>query len=170
VDTAAADVPRAKELLKPEPVVAAEERHHVHPRERDRRKNAAFIRQGEWFFVPEKGLEVDERMILRKEPLVRGKGKPHVADELFRCGGETVYVAGWTNEVVLTESEYRRKLQEDPSLKHGLWRIMTRNPEVYVRGRVRHPDHKTVTLRGWHRVYVNNERFEGKSVVSEFLD
>jgi hypothetical protein len=34
---------------------------------------------------------------------------------------------------------------------------MRRNPGVYVRGRVRHPDHATITLPGWHRVVMNTE-------------
>jgi hypothetical protein len=31
--------------------------------------------------------------------------------------------------------------------------------EVYARGEVRHRDHKTIDLVGWHRVYMNRERF-----------
>ena len=34
---------------------------------------------------------------------------------------------------------------------------MRRNPGVYVRGRVRHADHATITLHGWHRVLMNTE-------------
>ena len=34
---------------------------------------------------------------------------------------------------------------------------MTRNAEVYVRGRIRHADHRTITLHGWHRVLMNTE-------------
>ena len=30
---------------------------------------------------------------------------------------------------------------------------------VYVRGRVRHPDHATVVLRPWRRAIVNSESF-----------
>ncbi len=29
------------------------------------------------------------------------------------------------------------------------------NPTVFVRGRVRHPDHKTIVLHGWHQVLMN---------------
>jgi hypothetical protein len=32
-----------------------------------------------------------------------------------------------------------------------------RDPEVFVRGRVWHNDHKTVVLEGWHRVAMNTE-------------
>lgn len=31
------------------------------------------------------------------------------------------------------------------------------NPEVYVRGSVRHPDRATIELEGWHRVFINAE-------------
>ena len=41
---------------------------------------------------------------------------------------------------------------------HGWgWRAMWRNAGVYVRGRIRHPDHATITLHGWHRVLMNTE-------------
>jgi hypothetical protein len=34
---------------------------------------------------------------------------------------------------------------------------MRRNPGVYVKGRVCHADHATITLHGWHRVVMNTE-------------
>jgi len=34
---------------------------------------------------------------------------------------------------------------------------MRRNASVNVRGRVRHADHKTIVLHGWHRVLMNTE-------------
>ena len=34
---------------------------------------------------------------------------------------------------------------------------MMRNPTVYVKGRVTHADHATITLDGWHRVEMNTE-------------
>ena len=34
---------------------------------------------------------------------------------------------------------------------------MKRNPEVYARGAVRHPDHAVIVLPVWHRVYMNTE-------------
>jgi hypothetical protein len=37
----------------------------------------------------------------------------------------------------------------------GDWRVMRRNPKVFVRGTVRHADHKTVLLDGWHEVFSN---------------
>jgi hypothetical protein len=35
---------------------------------------------------------------------------------------------------------------------------MVRDPEVYAQGAVRHPDHATIRLHGWHRVLMNTER------------
>ena len=37
------------------------------------------------------------------------------------------------------------------------WQAQRRNPRVYARGRVRHPDHATITLSDWHRVAMNTE-------------
>jgi hypothetical protein len=34
---------------------------------------------------------------------------------------------------------------------------MTADPELYAKGTVRHPDHATITLQGWHRVEMNTE-------------
>ena len=41
--------------------------------------------------------------------------------------------------------------------KQTVWRTMTRNPHVYVRGTVRHSDHKTIFLAGWQEVLMNTE-------------
>jgi hypothetical protein len=47
---------------------------------------------------------------------------------------------------------------------------MRRNPKVYVRGRVRHPDHATVTLDGWHEVFSNTEHLSKAMGDVVFLD
>ena len=44
--------------------------------------------------------------------------------------------------------------------------MMKRDAAVYVRGEVRHPDHKTVYLEGWHRVFMNTEN---RSMAMRFL-
>jgi hypothetical protein len=33
-----------------------------------------------------------------------------------------------------------------------------RGPDVFAKGAIRHPDHATVVLRGWHQVAMNIER------------
>lgn len=150
-------VKTAFEALKPPAVRILENRLHVKPRKRNRRRNAAFVRQGEWFFVPlENGEPIDERWILRNEPIARGGGKPHVCEELVRQGGELVYVSS-QHPVGVTEDQRRRLISRRPELRHLRWIAQRRNPNVFVRGRVRHPDHKTIVLSGWHQVMMNTE-------------
>lgn len=151
--TPISSVKHAIQALKPEAVV--EKEHAVRVKNRDRRTNSARIRQGEWFFVPDVKAQVPPLLILRDEPLRRSRGgKPHVCDELFRRGGESVYVSGAALEG-LTEFQYGRLSESERSRWN--WTLMRRNPTVLVRGKVRHPDHKTVFLDGWHRVYSNTE-------------
>lgn len=124
--------------------------------ERNRRRNAAFIRQGEWFFVPVPSFQPGTGLVLHNEPLRRGNGKPHVCEFLFRIGGELVYVSPeYPNG--LTEVQYKRLVQRRPKLAKLRWTTMRRNRGVYVQGRIRHPDHKTVVLPGWHWVAQNTE-------------
>lgn len=35
---------------------------------------------------------------------------------------------------------------------------MQRNPAVYALGKIRHPDHATLTLPFWHRVVMSQEQ------------
>jgi hypothetical protein len=70
----------------------------------------------------------------------------------------------------VTESQYRTILCSNPSARTWGWRTMRRNPGVYVRGRVRHADHATITLHGWHHVVMNTEN-ESKAMRNvAFLD
>jgi hypothetical protein len=104
----------AKEALQPWQVRRAVAR--VRPKDRFKRRNTAYVRQGEWFFLPRWTLEVDPRNVVRDEPLRRVRGKAHVAEFVF-----------------LSEA--------------GL----------YAAGSVRHPDHNTIVLHGWHQVLANME-------------
>lgn len=150
-------VRQAKEALKPAEVHSAQARQRLRAKARNRRKNAAYVRQGEWFFLPVADMAVDTKLILRNEPLSRGNGgKPHWAEYCYRTGGETVYVCSrYPNGV--TEAEYKRILTSARKAKGWGWRTMRRNPGVYVRGRIRHADHATITLHGWHQVVMNTE-------------
>ena len=71
----ASSVRQAMDSLQPKDVREALTRHHVSSRKRYARKNRAFRRQGEWFFVPEPSFVVDEKLVLRNEPLRRGSGQ-----------------------------------------------------------------------------------------------
>ena len=128
------------------------------------------IRQGEWFFVPEPEALENARVIFRNEPLSRGGGsKPHICEELMRHSGVTVMVST-AYPVGLTEPEYDRLMNTDPEARRMYWRRMVRDAQVYARGYVRHRDHKTIHLDGWHRVYMNRERFARHARQIAFLD
>src|ERR1700757_4954828 len=78
-------VRQAKEALKPAEVQTAQARLRLNAKARSRRKNAAYRRQGEWFFLPVADMAVDEKLVLREEPLNRGNGgKPHWAEFCYR--------------------------------------------------------------------------------------
>ena len=150
-------VRQAKEALKPADVQIAQARKGLKARARGRRKNAAYIRQGEWFFIAAGDLAVNERLVLSNEPISRGAGsKPHWAEFCYRTGGETVYVCGRHPNGV-TEVQYKVILAGSAKAKNWGWRTMRRNAGVHVKGRIRHADHATITLHGWHRVLMNTE-------------
>lgn len=124
---------------------------------RFRRRNEAFVRQGEWFFVPAPRLVVDGRLVALNEPLSRGGGsKPHTCQFAFRTGGFGVLACHKYPQGV-SEAAYRRLLAGKPEAGRWNWHRMVRDPQLYVRGRVWHRDHKTVVLDGWHRVVMNTE-------------
>ena len=154
----------AKRALMPEAVW--ERARRLPPGATSNRKNPVFIRQGEWFFVPS-DREFPKELILKNEPLQRTPGsKPHVCEELYRENGELMYVVGGH---AYTEKEYRRHTLEDRYFRIGGVQMRLMNPDIYARGDVRHADHSTVHLKGWHRVYINAELSIGTSSVS-YLD
>jgi len=65
----ASSVRQAMDALQPAPVRQALTSHKVSTNKRYSRKNRAFRRQGEWFFVPEPTMVVDPKLVLRDEPL-----------------------------------------------------------------------------------------------------
>ena len=107
----------AMESLKPE-IVRREQRRRGVRHRKDRRRTAAYVRQGEWFFLPRPHVHVREALVERHGQLARPGGKPHWVDEIYRAPGHA---------------------------------------ELFVRGRVQHVDHQTITFDVWHRVVQNNE-------------
>jgi hypothetical protein len=164
-----ATVRDAQEALKPADVRASQVRAGVKTKARNRRRNAGFVRQGEWFFIPAPDLHVKDLLALRNEPLRRGLGKPHFAEFLFRQGGVSVHVCPQFPNG-LTDHEYGELIRREPEKRHLRWQVMRRNPEVYVKGRIRHPDHKTTVLPGWHRVVPNTENRAAAGRNVAFLD
>jgi hypothetical protein len=150
----ASNVQDAKDALKPQAVWDAMRDLGVSMNERDRRKTKAFVRQGEWFFIPRPHAGIDFKHVLRNEPIRRGAGKPHMCQFLFRMGGERVHVcSSYPNG--LTDAEFAELT--DREKKRWDWRLMVREARVFVKGAIRHPDHATIWLQTWHEVVMNTE-------------
>ena len=161
-----ASVQDAKDALKPDAVWESMRKHDVPMEQRDRRWTKAFVRQGEWFFLPRPDLKVLPKNILANEPIQRGGGKPHLCAELFRIGGENVMVSDkYPNGITPFAYFYLPKEEQA-----GRWRTMTRDALVYVRGAVSHPDHDTIHLPFWHEVVMNTEHQAASRRNLAFLD
>lgn len=160
----------AKEALKPDAVRSLEQGKRGKRKKRQRRKTDVFIRQGEWFFIPAPNLRVNEKLTLANEPITRGRGgKPHMCEFLYRDGGTTVYVCS-NHPNGLTVDEYRKLRKRNPDASKWSWQVMQRDPVVYVRGKVSHPDHATIRLDSWHRVEMNTENKSRAMAQVAFLD
>jgi hypothetical protein len=81
------------EALKPAAVLRAQNQKGVKHR-RHRRKTKAYVRQGEWFFLPRPMMHVGE-LATRNGQLVRRGSKPHLAEWFYRPQGrDEVFVRG----------------------------------------------------------------------------
>lgn len=171
-------VDQAKASLKPE--LIRDREIGLNSRKKNRRKTKNFIRQGEWFFVPVEGLNPPEHLVHKYEPIIRtfirlpgARNKAHVAQYAYRRGGDQVWVCG-KFPTGLLDHEYKELIKEQPVAAHYNWRRMLRNPTLYAKGTIRHPDHATIVLHDWHRVFLNTERAinaNGTAVVRvDFLD
>jgi hypothetical protein len=154
-------VETAKAALQP--TIVARRAERLPRKRRFDRRNPVFLRQGEWFFLPEPWVEVGSRAILRNEPLARPGGTPHILREAFRRGGRSVYVNGGK---IIDASAYAKLA---PAVQRR-YRLMVRDPELFARGTVRHPDHATIELNGWHRVVMNTENRASAMRHVVFLD
>ncbi len=164
------NVKAAMEALRPQEVRTSVQRRVKRIKNRLKRRNEAFVRQGEWVFIPAPYLTVHETLIRKNEPLSRGWGsKPHMCQYLYRDGGTVVYVCSHRPNGVTAE-QYRRLLRENRDAGTWKWTARVRDANVYDCGRVSHVDHKTVLLNGWHRVLMNTERFAPGAPSVVFLD
>jgi hypothetical protein len=162
-DEPVSTVAGAQIALKPAEVRLREEAVGLRRKYGFRRRNEAFVRQGQWFFVPAENIEADPLRVLRYEPLSRGNGsKPHWAELCYRSGGETVYVSGKYPRG-LTTIEYNALPESE---RRPGFQMMKRDALVYVQGEITHSDHKTISLEGWHRVLLNTEN---RSMAMRFL-
>jgi hypothetical protein len=174
-------VQQARDRLKPPEVRAAEK--GLKRDKSNKRRNGRTVRQGEWFFVPAPEFAPTE--IHRNEPIARSRGgrmaSSHICEELCRAGGQTVYqframmysrsqneldamneqikgVRALVGGQPATEAARARAVSAFPQFADDrYWTPWVVGMDVYVRGAVRHPDHATVKLAGWHRVLGNTE-------------
>lgn len=149
-------VMEALQGLKPQVVQSEEKKAGVRKARKHKHHTKAWIRQGEWFFIPAPDFNPDDAIIWQKEPINRSNSsKPHMCDELIRRKGQIVWVSRrYPNGI--SEEHYNDLLKSDNKIR-GTFQARTVDAEVYVRGKIRHPDHKTVDLKGWHKVIANSE-------------
>lgn len=167
-------VEEAQLALKPETVMRSERRAGVKHKHLTRRKTKGVVRQGEWFFVPRPGFEPKSAHPVRRyEPLSRGRGsKPHIADEACTFGGKSVYVHEQLAPTGVDEAKMREILRREVQQGRAEpnFTVRTRDARVFVRGHIRHPDHKTVHLPYWHEVFMNTESLSKAAKAVVFLD
>lgn len=172
--SSASNVRTAKAALQPKEVLEVLGQKRIKTKKRNKRKNKAFKRQGEWFFLPEPNFVPDDKVvILKNEPLIRGGdrnargGKPHNMEFCHRAGGTQVRVHR-NHPQGVTEEQFSR-LSEEEQRRPG-WQSLVRDPTVYVKGNVSHSDHATIRLDCWHRVVMNTETQARAMANVVFLD
>jgi len=176
----AATVRQAMAALRPVQVRWSLFRNGVRTQDHDRRRNRGYLRQGEWFFVPLPRFRPRDGTVHRDEPLQRGSGKPHVAQELFREGGMWLYLPAYPVPAPewdgpdpnrgLTEVQLVRFRRRFPEFANHPWRHGRLDPTAYARGRITHPDHRTLVLPFWHQVVPNTESEARAGQNLAFLD
>jgi len=82
----------AIEALKPAAVLREQKRMGVKHR-RYRRKTAAYVRQGEWFFLPRPMMHVGD-LAVRNGQLARDGGKPHRVEWLYKSEANETFARG----------------------------------------------------------------------------
>ena len=156
-------VAEAKQSLKPD-LVKRKERPKGGKR---RRKGDAYIRQGEWFFMPWPHVGVNNNKVLRHAGLVRGPGsKPHMCEFMF-LDGEREYACDRYPKLAFFESEYKEILKTRRKAKQWNWQQLPFEPVRYVKGWITHPDHNPMFLDVWHRVEMNTEVSTGLQAVRQ---
>lgn len=125
-------------------------------------KKLGIVRQGEWFFQPASALE-------------RGLIEQHVArkgvDRHVRVGRGRGLMRGRPHEVsesvILVLKETRTTV-----VRRGrtVGERFFRETLEFVRGRVKHPDHRTIELHEWHKVFLNTEDRQTLSRFSSWVD
>ena len=128
-DRRSTTVKGAMEVLKPD-IVRREQRRKGVTHRRHRRKTAAYVRQGEWFFLPRPKMHVGE-LATRNGRLVRqGGGKPHRAQWIYQPPGrDETFVRGAVSHpdhATLYLQEWHRVVQNNETPPPPVARPVTR--------------------------------------------
>jgi hypothetical protein len=165
----ASSVFQAKQALKPVILREIETKEgvkasQVHKRHRKLKSGRKIHRQGEFMFIPEPNYQPPKgftAIIHRHEPMSRGDrrtgGNPHTAEYLYREGGTQVYVSRVAPNG-LTVKEHTDWVKNNPDRKEIRWDYRVRDPQVWVKGKITHREHKTLDLgEMWHQCVLNRE-------------
>jgi hypothetical protein len=164
----------AKEALKPKELIQIESggairKKDLHKRRRKIKTGGKIFRQGEFMFVPDPNFQPSLDAVIKNEVISWG-GNPHHAQYLYREGGTTVYMnSKYPNG--LTKEKWEELIIKKPEAKKWGWRTQVRDPIVYVKGKISHPEHATIDLGNiWHRVLLNTESQAKSSRNVAFID
>jgi len=166
-------VANAKDALKPPEVLDAERStpRMGKKKNKHKRRNSAWLRQGEWFFIPMPKYEPGDSAILRKNaPLMVAGNRAHKAELVADTAGESRYISIMDARRSLSKKGYERLMKEN-SKEQYKWEMRSESSSIYVKGRITAPDHKTLVLNIWHRAVPNRElsRTSGR-IATTFYD
>lgn len=84
----------AMEALKPDIVRREQKRKGVNQRRRNRRRTEAYVRQGEWFFLPRPRMHVAPDQVEHNVPLAREGGQPHLVESMHVMDETLMFARG----------------------------------------------------------------------------
>ncbi len=108
------------------------------------------VRQGEWVFLPVRGLALKTESILWDQPLRPEETDSPQVDFLYRDEGNRRFVCD-EYPYGLSEPVFNRLIRDVPEQGNFRWQSYSVNPRVYVKGRVRREGFRTLVLTRWHR-------------------
>jgi hypothetical protein len=153
VDDDVRNVDHAMASLKPGYINFRQKITKVKPKNINKRHNKAFIRQGEWFFLPYYRLNSNNLIIYKNHSL-----GGHICDEVYEDVVETYFHHKHAPDGML-DWTYKKFLKKHPHVhpKKG-WSYSVSLFGRYARGHVRHKDHQTIYLNDWHIVLKNRQK------------
>jgi len=181
VPDGASSVFQAKQALKPRILREIEAKEglktsQAHKRHRKLKSGRKIHRQGEFMFIPEPGYQPPKgftAIIHKHEPMSRGNsrvGNSHYAEYLYREGGTQVYVSRIAPNG-FTVKEHADWVKNNPDRKEVRWDYRVRDPQVWVKGKITHREHRTLDLGEiWHKCVLNTENLAPGARNVAFID